>query len=288
MRIDRTARASGARARRSRRGPPSAGRRAPPRRSSPARPGRPRRRARSTHSSTVRCRNACSSAGRRSSRCSSRPAIVAKRWSSASSGCPITPQSRSQKTCFAAPTTNQPSAASKFWNGTMVGCAEFVPPRRHEAVGRRPRPDVHQLVERGLEQRDVAVAADPVAARAPDAREQRDRGGVAAREVDERETALRRRPARLTGQGLPAREPLHHVVVAALRRARPRHPEPGERAADDPGVDVAELVVGEPELARLVAAEVRVDAVADAHEVVQHARARPRGEDRARRSSCPG
>ena len=37
----------------------------------------------------------------------------------------MTSQSRSQKTCFAAPTTNQPSEASKFWNGTIVGCAEL-------------------------------------------------------------------------------------------------------------------------------------------------------------------
>ena len=40
-------------------------------------------------------------------------------------GRPITAQSRSQKTCFAAPTTNQPSEASKFWKGTIVGCADF-------------------------------------------------------------------------------------------------------------------------------------------------------------------
>ena len=145
-----------------------------------------------------------------------------------------------------------------------------VTPRRHEAVGRRPRADVHQLVQGRLEQRDVAVAPHAVAPGAPDPRQQGDRGGIAAGEVDEREPALRRWPAGLSGEALPAREPLHHVVVASLAGTRAGHPEARERAADDARVDVAQLLVGQPELVRLVAAEVRVHAVAGAHEIVQH------------------
>ena len=160
--------------------------------------------------------------------------------------------------------------------------------RRHEAVGRRPRADVHQLVQGRLEQRDVAVAPHAVAPGAPDPRQQGDRGGIAAGEVDEREPALRRWPAGLPGEALPAREPLHHVVVASLAGTRAGHPEARERAADDARVDVAQLLVGQPELVRLVAAEVRVHAVAGAHEIVQHLLAPRGGEGRARCSSSRG
>ena len=75
----------------------------------------------SIHSCAVRDRNASASIGTSSSRLALRPAIVAKRSSSPRSGRPITAQVRSQKLCFAAATTNQPSDASKFWNGTIVG-----------------------------------------------------------------------------------------------------------------------------------------------------------------------
>src|SRR5581483_5024992 len=101
------------------------------------------------------------------------------------------------------------------------------------------------------EQRDVAVAADAVPARAPQAGEERDRRRVATRQVDERQAALRRRAIRLTGQRLPAGEALHHVVVAAFARARPAHAEAGQRAADDARIDVPKLLVGEPEARRL-------------------------------------
>ena len=71
-------------------------------------------------------------------------------------------------------------------------------PRRDVAVRRRPGADVHQLVQRRLEERDVAVAADAVAAGAPDARQEGDRRRVAAGEVDEREarSSSAARPAR--------------------------------------------------------------------------------------------
>src|SRR6185295_11428826 len=84
------------------------------------------------------------------------------------------------------------------------------------------------------------------------------------------EPALRGRPAGLAGQALPAREPLHHVVVAALRGAWARHPEAGQGTAHDRRVDAPELVVRQAELARLVAAQVGVHGVARPHEVVEN------------------
>src|SRR5581483_6136539 len=143
------------------------------------------------------------------------------------------------------------------------------PARRDVPARRRPRADVHQLVEGGIEQRDVTVAADAVAARAPEAAEDGDRRRVPTGQVDERQAALRRRPFRVAREAHPAGEALHHVVVAALLRARPGHAEPGQRAAHDARVDVPERVVGEAETRRLVAAQVRVDDVHRAHEVLE-------------------
>ena len=99
-----------------------------------------------------------------------------------------------------------------------------------------------ELRERRLEQRDVAVAADAVAAGAPDAGEHRDRRDVAAGEVDERE----RRSWSGGPSGSPVRliqpaRPCIDVVVGALGRARAGHAEAGERAADDARVDVAQV-----------------------------------------------
>ena len=85
---------------------------------------------------------------------------------------------------------------AKFWNGTIDWCAEFARRTRLVAARGDPGADVVELRERGLEQRQVEVAAEAVAARAPDAGEDRERGDVAAAEVDEREPALRRRPVR--------------------------------------------------------------------------------------------
>ena len=116
---------------------------------------------------------------------------------------------------------------------------------------------------------------------------QRERGRVAAGEVDERQPALRRRPVGLAGQAHPAGEPLHHVVVAALGRPRPGHAEARQRAADDPRVDVAQVARRcRRSFARLVAAQVRVDGVDDAHEVLEDAAAVRVRAGRARRSSC--
>src|SRR5262249_15010381 len=127
----------------------------------------------------------------------------------------------------------------------------------------------HQLVERRLEERDIAVAADAVTPRPPHAGQEGDHGRIAAREVDEREAALRRWAVRVAGERLPTREPLHHVVVATLRRSWTGHAETGERAADDRRLYVLQLLVREPELRRLVAAKVGVDGVARTDEILE-------------------
>ena len=78
----------------------------------------------------------------------------------------------------------------------------FVVARGH------PGADVGELSERHLEQRQVGVAAAAVAAGTPDAGEDRERGDIAAAEVDERGAALGRRAVGLAGDALPPRETL--------------------------------------------------------------------------------
>jgi hypothetical protein len=104
--------------------------------------------------------------------------------------------------------------------------------------------------------------------RPPEPREEGDRGDVAAREVDKREPALRRRPVGLAREAHPPGEPLHHVVVAALVGPRPGHPEAGERAAHDARIHLREVLVRDAKPLRMVAAQVRVDGVDRANEVL--------------------
>ncbi len=141
---------------------------------------------------------------------------------------------------------------------------------RDVAVGSRPSAHVHELVEGGLEQRHVAVAAHPVPAGPPQPSQESDGGGVPAGEIDEREARLGGRAVRLSGQAHPAGQALHHVVVAAFPCPRSRHPESGQGAADHTGVDVPELLVGEAQAPGLVAAQVQVDRVHPAHQVLHH------------------
>ena len=86
----------------------------------------PAARSAASHSADERLRNASSMIGASSSRFRSRAPKSANRGSVASSGCPIASQSRSQNFSFGAATTIQPSAVSKFWNGTSDGCADFA------------------------------------------------------------------------------------------------------------------------------------------------------------------
>ena len=112
----------------------------------------------STHSSTVRSRNDSSSRSSSSSRCSFRAAIVANRSSSASSGRPITVQSRSPEDLLRGPDDEPAVGRLEVLEGDDRRMRRLRAPRRYEAVGRRPRPDVHQLVERGLEERRSSAA----------------------------------------------------------------------------------------------------------------------------------
>ena len=233
---------------RSRRAPPArrpAGRRAPPGRRSPARRDA-RGASRSTQSASGARRTpprAAASSSRgggrgRSCRGTSRPPTRAGR---------ARRRARARRAPSGQATAIQPSAARSSGTARSRG-ARSSPARRHEPAARRPGAEYMSSCEGGLVERDVAVAADAVAARAPEAREQRDRGDVAAREIDEREPAAGRRPVGLAGEAHPARERLHQVVVGRLGRARPGHPEARERAADDPRVDVLQVRVAEAEL----------------------------------------
>ena len=80
-------------------------------------------------------------------------------------------------------------------------------------------PTYIELVQRRLEERDVAVAADAVAARAPEAGQQRERRHVAAGEVDQRQAALRRRAVRARRSAPSSRR-----APASCSRSRPRPP----------------------------------------------------------------
>ena len=126
-------------------------------------------------------------------------------------------------------------------------------------------------MQRGLEERDVAVAPDPVALGAPEAGQNRDRRRVSGGEIDEREPALRRWAGGGACQRHPPCEALNEIVVARLRSARPGRAEPREGAADDPWVDDSERRIVQAEATRKIAAQIRKDHVGPRHEV---------GEDR--------
>ena len=104
----------------------------------------------------------------------------------------------------------------------------------------------------------------------PEPREHRDGRRVATGEIDQRQSALGRRPFRVARERLPPGKALHHVVVASFGGARARHPEARQRAADHSRIDVLQLLVEQAQLLRLVAAQVRVDAVDVAHEVMKN------------------
>jgi hypothetical protein len=132
-----------------------------------------------------------------------------------------------------------------------------------------PRGRVGQQAHRGVVETDVAVHADAVAPGGVDAREERDRRDEAAAVVDHREAGLRRRTLRVARQVHPAGQGLQDVVVARLLRPRTGHAEAGQRAADDCRVEVLEVVVGDLDLGRHVAAQVAVDRVADRDQVLE-------------------
>src|SRR5262249_38466077 len=119
--------------------------------------------------------------------------------------------------------------------GDDGGVGRVLHAARLVAATGRPRADVGELGERGLEQREVAVAADAVATGAVHGGEGGERGDVAAGEVDQRESGARGRPVGVARDVHPAGHRLHDVVVAALSAAWAGGPEAGEGGADDPG-----------------------------------------------------
>lgn len=77
-----------------------------------------------SQSAVVRLAKISSSIGSSEAACVRRSAKVAKR-ASASAGTFRTATRRCQNFSLAQPTTTQPSAVGKSWNGTSDGCAEY-------------------------------------------------------------------------------------------------------------------------------------------------------------------
>ena len=162
-------RVAGARSRPGRAAAP-ADRRAPRRRRSRGRSA-PRRRSAPPATPPSSVRNVRRSSGTSSSRCSFRPAKSAKRGSAARSGRPSASQSRSQN-LLRARDDDPPVRGGKVLEGHHRRVGGLREALGLVAPGRHPRADVHELVQRRLEERDVAVAADPVAPGAPEAGDQ--------------------------------------------------------------------------------------------------------------------
>ena len=144
----------------------------------------------------VRDAKASSSSGVSSSRLRSRAAKSAKRSSPASSGRPMALAEALPELRLRAGDDDPAVRGREVLERDDRRMSGVAPPRRRVALRRRPGADVHQLVQRGLEERDVAVAADAVAARAPQPGEHRDR-----------RRRSRRRGRRATGRSWSAGRP---------------------------------------------------------------------------------
>lgn len=121
----------------------------------------------------------------------------------------------------------------------------------------------------GVVERDVAVTADPVSPGGVQTRHQAERGDIAATEIDKGETGFGGRTVGIAGEVHPPGQALQDVVVTGLLGPGTGHAEPGQTAADDGRVEVLEVVVGDLDLRRDVAAQVRVDRVAGADEIFE-------------------
>ena len=146
------------------------------------------------------------------------------------------PAARGQNFSFAHATVIQPSAVWKAWKGTIEGCADSA---RRSVTCPRDAAHVPTYVnsENALSNSDVStVAAHAVAARAPDAGHDPQRGHVAAGVVDQREARLGRRAVGIAGEAHPARHRLEHVVVGRLGRAGPVIPNPLSEQQTMPGL----------------------------------------------------
>ena len=106
------------------------------------------------------------------------------------------------------------SGPARGSGGRSRGCAPATQSRLSVQIG-----EVGEHAHRGVEERDVHVAADARALGVEEADHEPDHGGVAAREVDDGDAALARRPVGLAGDRHVARVALDQVVVG---RARPR------------------------------------------------------------------
>ena len=124
-------------------------------------------------------------------------------------------------------------------------------------------------MHRDVEQADVDVAALSGLVRAQDAGEQAGRAGGAGHEVDHRAADARRRTVRLAGQAHDAGFRLHQEVVAGPALALVVAAVGRDVQADDLRIDVLQARVVEPELLRLVAAQIVHHGVGAFHELLE-------------------
>src|SRR4029077_91918 len=127
-----------------------------------------------------------------------------------------------------------------------------------------------EQAHRGLEQRAVDPLAQsgalPLDDRVGDAERAQDAGG----QVEERDAGPHRLATRLAGDGHDAAEGLHQRLVARAVLARAGAPERGDRAVDEPPVDLRQHVLAEPEGLHGAGAEVLDDHVRVLHQPLDH------------------
>ena len=117
---------------------------------------------------------------------------------------------------------------------------------------------------------DITIGAHAISAGRMNSRQQRQGSDVSTRKVHHRQTGLGRGSTRLTGCFHPASQALQDVVIAGFFDPRASHSKAGERNTDDLLVDVLEVVVGDLELGRNIAAQVRIDHIRDFDQVFKH------------------
>src|SRR5215470_17095347 len=130
----------------------------------------------------------------------------------------------------------------------------------------RPDGKVGQHAHRGVEEGHVHIAPHAGALRLEEA----DHPRVAAREVDDADSALAGRAVRLAGDAHVACVALDQVVEARFAGSRPTAPETAQRAAHDARVHALEGLVGQAETGGEIAAHVIEEGVRNLDQIVQH------------------
>ena len=153
--------------------------------------------------------------------------------------------------------------------GHQAGVRRARQPLRLIAAREVPGRHVVQHPQPDLVEREIDVGALARALRLLHPGQQRERRRVARRPVDDGDAGARRRAARLAGDRHVAELRLDQVVEGRLARPRSAGPVAAQRAADDARVAMAQLLVGEPQPRRTVAAQVAEQRVRHLDEVAE-------------------